>query len=225
MRVTRETGDVAAALAAWKRYALWDATLHDLFERFPLHDDAAQVAAKVFLLGRSYATGIERHVRQTRTAKGMDVVVDALLGAGEAVDDLIRPLRHSDEVPARESMPEIARAHYKLTRILARVTRGTTPRSFAAKYLHFHASGVPIYDSIAQSTITSKDLWRYWIGRPTVGSLDVPPRGVDEAYWAYCQRLILLAEAWREQGVDSLPTARNLDIYLLAGRWNKSRSG
>src|ERR1700722_1270590 len=48
-------------------WALLDQTLYRLCSKHPLHTDRLSVTAKVVLIGRTYATGIERKVPTTDT--------------------------------------------------------------------------------------------------------------------------------------------------------------
>lgn len=220
----RTWADVEGRIDIWSRYAVWDEVLYELCRRYPRHHDVAGVAAKVFLIGRSYATGIERRAKSPQGGKGMDAVVDVLVSEAADLDASIERLRILSKrraaVPDIDVLEPITRTHQQLTKLLRRITRGQSPRSFAAKYLHFHAPIVPIYDAIAQSTITRRELWQHWTARPSAGRLTSAPNGVDDRYWGFCQRLLRLADAWRQHGVATAPTARNLDIYLLAGKWD-----
>jgi len=42
---------------------LLDQTLYDLCKRHPNHTDIGEIAAKLWLIGRGFATGVERQIR------------------------------------------------------------------------------------------------------------------------------------------------------------------
>lgn len=195
----------------WQRYAKWDEVLSNLCQEHRSHANREAIYAKVYLVGRSYQSGIERVAIAGRHGTGMDEVAERLLKCGSRVDDWIRTLQPLGSEPARDNLLPVCRAHQGLMDILADVTR-KSPRSFVSKYLHFHAPVVPIYDSYASSVVSRRD-WRPWTG---ISPREAPPKRVDESYWKFCTRILRMAESWRAEGLQ--PTARNLDIYLL--RWH-----
>jgi hypothetical protein len=223
---TRNWLDVETPRLDWQRYAKWDEVLYSLCRPLPAHADRALVYAKVYLIGRSYQTGIERWAKAERQdQKPMDAVAESLLRAAPAVDPAIERLRvlsaQLQDIPNRAALDEICAAHATVLRVLKPVMRKeSVQRSFVAKYLHFHAPVVPIYDNLAQNAIRDKRLWEAWSVVPTKRLGRPAAENVDAVYWTYCRRLLDLAEAWRVAGVQVEPTARRLDTYLLWGSWD-----
>ena len=87
-------------------------------------------------------------------------------------------------------------------------TTGKTPRSFAAKYLHFHEPVVPIYDEYARITLTGLVRWN---GNALPFA---KPAGADPEYYDFCVRFWRLYEACWKKGVAA--SVKTLDQYLWA---------
>jgi hypothetical protein len=103
----------------------------------------------------------------------------------ERVLPLVEPLTSAD-------FRDIVVTHAALLALLRGITRpDETPRSFAAKYLHFHNPVVPIYDEYARTSLTKLVPWQ---------SGAVPfqqPAGADRDYWEFCVRFARLYDARR----------------------------
>jgi hypothetical protein len=87
-------------------------------------------------------------------------------------------------------------------------TDGKAPRSFAAKYLHFHQPLVPIYDSYTLARLTKLVRW---------DAQQIPfaqPSDADADYWQFCVRFLRFFEACRQAGLSV--SVKNLDTYLWA---------
>lgn len=80
------------------------------------------------------------------------------------------------------------------------------PRSFAAKYLHFHCPLVPIHDSYAAAALIRQVRWD-----TAAVPFERPPEG-DAEYWDFCLRFYRLYAACREAGVRVI--VKRLDTYL-----------
>ncbi len=195
----------------WKRYEKWDAVLTDLCTTSSKHTSRADVYAKVYLIGRSYQTGIERHALPDGTGNnGMDSIAERFLSCSGQLDSLIADLGTLGDEPTKANIEAVCKSHCKVIELLNGATRNdVVPRSFASKYLHFHAPVVPIYDAYASATIARRD-WKAWTG------IDAPNSSIDDVdpeYWNFCRRVARMADSWRTNKLR--PTARNLDIYLL----------
>ncbi|HUU42372.1 MAG TPA: hypothetical protein VMX57_01245, partial [Planctomycetota bacterium] len=75
-----------------------DETLYALCRRFPRHNDENGVNAKLWIIGRTYATGIERKI-PTDGAQGgsMTKVAEHLVKHAREVDSLFARLRRLKE--------------------------------------------------------------------------------------------------------------------------------
>lgn len=178
-------------------------------ERHPAHKRFDEVMAKVIIIGRTYASGIERHAAQD----GLRGVVRTLVESGAWLDPLLDDLRAIGDVPTTETVSALASAHGRVLSAIARAdTRdGNRPRSFVSKYLHFHGRCFPIFDSLAQTRIFRRG-WMKW--PPQSQSLIQPPHS-DPTYWRFCGRIAELAGLWQAEAIDDPPTSRNLDTFLL----------
>ena len=197
-------------LADYEKYSRsLNSVLYRMCEEMPTHDEVGHIWAKVWIIGRTYATGIERHAED-----GLDDIVNAIRRAGRWLDPGLEKLRQLGVTPKLEYVPAITQLHGRLQDVISEFTRGENgPRSFVSKYLHFHARVVPIYDSRASTQIRHADWYRWQ--RSWEGGTEVPTKA-DEEYWRFCVRIGRMAQDWMDEGLE--PSARNLDTYLIRYR-------
>ena len=184
-----------------------DEALYGVCARSPGHGDLRTVTAKIALVGRAYSAGLERCVTPPPGVQAITVIADHLHSHGGEVDHLIAELRKDREPLDADAMSRIVDCHGRFTALLG-ATPGChrMPRSFAAKYLHFHHAAVPIYDSYAATRLGKVVRW---------DSGDIPvsrPHGADQEYWAFCVRLFRLYHACRQRNLSV--TIKGLDAYL-----------
>jgi hypothetical protein len=178
---------------------------------YPGHEDVGGIRAKVLIIGRTYATGLERH-----TEGGLPTVaaatVAALRGQRRWLDPKLDELRRKSPLPSLENVGALAQVHGRLCQALQTATRDDhVPRSFVSKYVHFHAPIFPIFDSRANNVLKSR-AWYPW--QRTWTRSRVMPEGADPLYWQHCVRVAHMAADWRNAQLR--PTSRMLDVYLLA---------
>lgn len=198
---------------AQREYDLYSRRLNEVLYSmcgdWPGHHNRGEIWAKVWIIGRSYASGIERHADG-----GLAPVVEKLFQSRRWLDSATCQLR---ALPAEVSFQSIVTAAVLHGRLLAELSphmrSGNRPRSFVAKYLHFHAPCIPIYDSVVNARIQSRGWYRWQRAWTTQYPA---PAGADRAYWKYCVRLAHMAEEWRAECKS--PDARMLDYYLLTYR-------
>lgn len=192
------------------RNAALNEALYGLCDQYPDHSDRAATRAKVVIIGRTYATGLERHV------ESVDDVGAVLYKARSWLDVGTSGLRSKrDHEPAVERIHRIALLHARVQRALGAITRnGNSVRSFVSKYLHFHAPVVPIFDHYASAAMAS---WYRWPPKHEVGTR---PARADESYWRHLVRSAFVVDEWRRLGIAS-PTARAIDSYAIA--WWETR--
>jgi hypothetical protein len=131
--------------------------LYDLCKTHPDHNSNSEIAAKVLLIGRSYAAAVERgvphengNVRDT-TKFYRDRIATPIRRA--AIDADVAKLRALSDI-SPQNADIVLSAHARLTEVLAQ-SIGIRKRSFVSKYLHFHApNAVPIYDSLAVTSLS-----------------------------------------------------------------------
>lgn len=124
-------------------------------------------------------------------------------------DEIIGEVLKLAEPLTVETTWRLVELHGRFTRFLMGVTTDSkAPRSFAAKYLHFHNPIVPIYDSYAAAGIIKRVRWD-----SRIVPFSCPDEG-DAEYHQFCVRFWRLYDACRRQGVDV--TVKSLDTLLWA---------
>lgn len=126
-----------------------DQTFYALCKRHPSHRNIGEINAKLCLIGRGFATGMERQVRSTKKQGGsLDRMASHLLKHGTRIDRSINMLRQLHEPLNVNKLQVILAEHGKFCRLISPITYNRRSlASFASKYLHFHAPIVPIYDN------------------------------------------------------------------------------
>jgi hypothetical protein len=191
-------------------WGMVDQVLYRLCQDFPGHDSESAVTAKVALVERAYAAGLERQIEFDEGEQPIVVAGKFVAKHRAEVDDVIAALPVANELLDARSMAVIVEQHGRLTQLLREATRkkALSPRSFASKYLHFHRPVVPIYDEYARQKLTHLVHWdSAHIPFP------LPPHG-DQDYWDYCVRLLRLYDACRQAGTSA--TVKELDAFLWA---------
>jgi hypothetical protein len=117
--------------------------------------------AKLWIIGRTYATQIERIVSSSGLpmqgslmGKSLARVAKLILSRGTQLDGLFATLRTVHEPLLDAQLRQILDVHGKFVGMLTTLTKGKSATTFAAKYLHFHNPVAPIYDNLAAGTIT-----------------------------------------------------------------------
>lgn len=199
------------AVSDYERF--WRATdqaLYDLCRHHPAHDDKAGVNAKLWIIGRTYATGIERKIPATGKQGGsMSQLADHLLKHTRQVDDIFGRLRRLAEPLDPDRLRSILDLHGRFIALIQPVVRrNQSPRSFASKYMHFHNPAVPIIDTYADAACRRMIRWQ-----KSFRLFDLPA-SVDEYYARYVLRFWQLYQQARVVGLE--PTVKHLDYYLLS---------
>jgi hypothetical protein len=151
-----------------------DEVLYRLCRDHPHHADSAAVNAKLYIIGRTYATGIERRF-PTSGAQGSSMSqLSAFFAAYHLdIDRWFGRLAAISEPLTVLSIRKILLVHGLLVSRLREVTRGEqTARSFVSKYLHFHNPAVPF------TTAWLPDCFRAWSRFEPVGISRFGGRGV-----------------------------------------------
>lgn len=188
------------------RHKALDDVLYGMCSSLPTHRRFAEVRAKVVIIGRAYASGLERH-----TGGDPDAVVTTLVNCQRWLDKEIAGLRRwADEVPSAARIEIIAALHKSLQDELE--TMGLV-RSFVSKYLHFHAPVVPIFDNLANDQLKA-GIWYRW--RKSFDVEHPCTSNVDPHYWRHCVRVARMVSDWKKEK-HLVPTARKIDYYVM--RW------
>ncbi len=201
-------GDLTAALAQFDSdWGLVDQVLYQACREYPDHAERRAVTAKLALVGRVYAAGLERRVTPPPGQQAIVVISDYVLEHGGQFDEIIQALDSVDEPLDSTTMASIVEQHGRLTQLFQKAaTDGKAPRSFASKYLHFHRPVVPIYDQYVRQAITRLVRWER-----SYAPFPLPPHG-DREYWENCVRFFRLYDASIRSGVAA--TVKSLDTYL-----------
>ena len=126
----RELDDCAAEFQG--DWGLVDEVLYDLCRRYPGHTNRGVVTAKLALVGRVYAAGLERRVTPPPGQQAITVVARYVFEHGSEVDRIIEGLDQVREPLDTVSMRLIVELHGSLTELLRKgTTDGKAPRSFA----------------------------------------------------------------------------------------------
>jgi hypothetical protein len=203
--------DLAEYDRAHKEYksgwSLIDTTLRDICIRYPGHSDRRVVVAKLGIIGRTYAAGLERGVRRSGSQGGaLFTVADHVYRNHARIDKIVGRVTAQEGPLDQASLEVVLRAHGQLDRLITEVRiNGHSARSFASKYLHFHNPIVPIYDSYAWKKLRKLV--------PSKPELEILPKAGDPNYRQFLQRFWSLHRALRRAGRK--PTARRIDSYLL----------
>lgn len=189
----------------------WDfgnEVLYQLCREHPCHSEAHIAAAKIWLIGRSYAAAIER-TRVTRPDLGN--VYTTRVGpeiVRSEIDKKISNLKPLLELTP-QTLPSIVETHKYVTDLFRRIS-GQNNRSLASKYLHFHLPALFfIYDSRAVqamrnfSTIT---------GRASKSSASG-----DNEYKKFAEKCLALREHIHAH-YNVMLTPRQIDRLLLDER-------
>ena len=186
-----------------------DLALYDLCRKHPDHQRPDGVHAKLNIIGRTYATGIERAVRSRKyQGSAMESLCRHFWSCRHDLDMAMRPLASIGETLTLANLNDILTAHGKVVSLILPALRpNRTPRSFVSKYLHFHCPAVPIYDSVADHEL--KRLIR-WCSRLEVIPL---PKDADERYGKFCLRFWQLLEQLRQSGDDV--SVKLMDNFIL----------
>jgi hypothetical protein len=187
-----------------------DELLYQVCREHPGHTDRRWTTAKVALIDRAYAAGLERRVSPPEGQQAIVVIADYCHLHGAEIDEILQPLHQIEEPLSLEDMVTIVAVHGRLTELLVGVTTdGKSPRSFVSKYLHFHHPTVPIYDSYALAGIVHAVRWD-----ASLIPFACPPGGdrVADGYYRFCVRFWRLLEACRKAGREV--SVKSLDGYL-----------
>ena len=185
--------------------------LYKMCAERPEHNELDTVASKVWIIGRSYAAAIERGAgtQIAKLVKGEDFYLKKVAPAilAEPIDEWIASVRHIKKL-TNENIVDSLRCHKKVMNLFTRIAGGTTKRSLASKYLHFHApNAFFIYDSRAKDQVRKRlgDRKKY---------LDHSGPDCDEDYRIFCHRCLRYREVL-EKRFERAITPRELDTVLL----------
>jgi hypothetical protein len=193
-------------------WELQDQILYRICEEHPKHEMRKEVCAKVSIIGRTYATGIERTIHSEGTqAYSLDTLITTMHSSSMAIDGVVDRLRNLRGELTLQTLPVVVGEHQALLSVLKGGLLGKlrgTPRSFVSKYLHFHVPVVPLYDSYADSNLS------VLMRRCQIDPVELADRlDGDEYYADYCHRFYSVHQHVRRERPNI--TVKQLDYFLL----------
>ncbi|MFZ1492656.1 MAG: hypothetical protein WAU60_04495 [Candidatus Competibacter denitrificans] len=199
---------LASLIKAAKLPSPWkvgNEVLYELCRTRPIHTDAADVIAKIWLIGRSYAAAIERRKNKSDENDNFYVNVVAPAVISSSIDAWLEQARRHDK-PSANSLTTLLQIHHKTTQLFSDIS-GMEKRSLASKYLHFHVPQLfYIYDKRAVEALRLLGGLVRRASRITIEA--------DKEYRKFAEKCLLLQEHVEEQyGVSLSP--RELDNLLL----------
>jgi hypothetical protein len=211
-----------------KYWTLGNNILYNLCEEHPSHNGYDEIIAKVWLIGRSYAVSIERIRKKVKGNKNMpseDSESFFINVSKKLKEEFSRTSfdKELDELKKKtkfdfETLNAVLKIHSKLVSALTLIT-GDNKRSFASKYLHFHARIVPIYDSRASSAIImlingeKKKREVKKVKEEFKQRYDTVK--FDSNYLDFCVRYLVVKNFIEENSSIKQATSRDIDTYLL----------
>ena len=144
-----------------ERWAALDQVLYELCDKYRDHSTLRAIYAKLWIIGRTYATGIERKIESTGSqGSSLEQLAEYLFANHASIDSIFKLIEHIEEPLDQGKLRIIVSAHGQLVKALAKKLREEqVPRSFASKYMHFHCGAVPIYDSVSTAQLQAKYPW------------------------------------------------------------------
>lgn len=193
----------------WLRYLRTDVILYDMCKKWPHHNDLSEVQAKVTIIGRTYAAGLERKGGEDYRKGILETVANALNNNTKRIDRDVAALRNLKQL-SLTAQDRILETHGNMVSLLRKETKTKLNfRSFASKYLHFHAPIVPLFDSRASSAIRELYPWRKFRDRIRISHNE----NHDEVYSQFFAQFVLYFNDLKE--LKLRPTVRKADYYLI----------
>jgi hypothetical protein len=179
--------------------------LYTLCRDHPSHRETSVVIAKVWLIGRAYASAIERRRGRHEASDSFYVESVAAAMMGSDIDGWIATAQDK-AARGQDAMPEMLATHARVSQLFEGIA-GLNKRSLASKYLHFHVPRVfYIYDTRAVEAMRALSTC---LGRTLhVGG------AMDNEYRRFVDKCVLL-QSLIEGRLAVRLTPRQLDNLLL----------
>lgn len=194
-----------------QNWTLNDDTLYSLCQKNYSHDSKNHINAKLWIIGRTYATGIERKIKTNRYQGGsLSQLARHLYENRDKVNAIFDKLSKITSVSLLtvQKLEKIVALHGEFSHLIKDITReNQSPRSFVSKYMHFHCPVVPIYDGFA-----SRTLERFQRRDDSLKVFIKPVIADDDYYWFVLRFWGLYQKASKVVDVEKV---KHLDYYLL----------
>ena len=205
---------------------IWDKgneVLYGMCRKYPNHENADEIIAKIWLIGRSYAAAIERRKNKKDSNDNFYVwVANEIKKFG--FEEKIRDVPDTDKLD-EESIQKICETHSYITKKFYVLT-GDHKRSLSSKYLHFHRPVVPIYDLRAQSSVAYLIKKYEFLKEPRIKAALSAKKLIkgDLKYVDFIVKIFQLQKFLLENNCKHY-TARDIDKYLIELQERKSKQG
>jgi len=195
--------------------------LYDMCKKYPYHKDESEIIAKVWLIGRSYATSIERNRNNKNVSDDFySDIVAPQFKENNAFDNLLLRVRNLDGLNENK-ISIVLETHKRITNFIRKITRDDK-RSFVSKYLHFHFPGLFfIYDSRVAGVINSV-FRRIGCSQKDVDRFVRQLTEYDEAYAKFFIKCFYFWKFCKLGGM--LLNLRQIDSFLIEKANKKIRS-
>ncbi len=191
-----------------KQLSLIDDVLYRLCREYPEHSKKSSIHAKLWIIGRTYASGIERLGKSTNEQGGsLTSLAEHLYKNRKTVDAIFKRLATIKEPLNKDKLKVIVQEHGRFVKLLSlKLRKNRSARSFASKYMHFHCPSVPLYDSYASNFLRSAYRWNDNLVEFKM------PASADEDYYAYVCRFWQLYQYLKAKGKEV--TVKLIDNYV-----------
>ena len=187
-------------------------TLYDMCKKYPYHKDESEIIAKVWLIGRSYATPIERNRNNKNISDDFyNDIVAPKFKENNAFDNLLLRIRKLNKLN-EDNTSIILEIHKRVTNFIREITHDDK-RSFVSKYLHFHFPNLFfIYDSRVAGIISSvfRDIG---CSRKDVDRFTRQLTEHDEAYAKFFIKCFYFWKFCKKEGLSL--NLRQIDSFLI----------
>ena len=192
-------------------YSKVDDILYGMCKRWPDHKDIGIVQAKVRIIGRVYAAGLERKGKQDKSKGIYETIAETLHENRASIDPEIKAIKNFKTL-SKASYEKILSLHGNMVRSLRKGTRSKLNfRSFVSKYLHFHTLIVPLFDSRASTTINRPDWYPL---KHSNARVTIPKRKeYDQVYYRFFVQFLFYFLDLQQQRLN--PSVRDADWYLI----------
>lgn len=189
--------------------SLTDDVLYQLCKKYPEHSNKSSIHAKLWIVGRTYASGIERQGKSTNEqGSSLTILEEHLYKNHKTVDAIFKKLESIKEPLNKEKLKVIVQEHGRFCKMLSlKLRKNRSARSFVSKYMHFHCPAVPIYDSYANTFLRSEYRWSDNLMEFKM------PASADADYYAYVCRFWRLYQDLKATGQEV--NVRLADNYLI----------
>lgn len=210
--------DVVAEYVSWYDDLMKRNVLQDVLEAsnhmnklcqewLPDHTDLPSVMTKVRVVGRSFLTNMERHLKrdEEKLNDGPYLLAVLLHQNAAEVDERIRNLSTATDPWSVDAEQNVINIVQWMQDRIAEVQKKKM-YSFCSKYLFCHTQNVYIYDSRARASLAHiMPITRRKKGEPR-----------PNEYEQYAHRLARLGRILTEAVPERNPDVRNVDLFLYA---------